>query len=119
MNRKTRNIRATSLKGNAMKRMIVLALVVAMFLTPLMSTAQAFEPIRNRAGIAMKEDAPEGWRRRRVYRHVRRPRRGGSSSGAGIVGALIGGLIAGAIKSSQKPKTPTLYCDQYGNCWYR
>lgn len=80
-----------------MKRFLVIALAAAMFVSPVMSTAQAMEPVR-RARIESKEEIERNGRgRRRGGR-----RRGGGSGGWVAAGLLGGALIAGAIASGSR-----------------
>lgn len=104
-----------------MKRIAILALAAAMFISPLMSTASAMEPFAKQDQLTEgRHDRRGGNRGGRHNDRGRDRRRHRSSSGGAIAGAIIGGLIVGGIvASNSKPKQPVLYCDAYGNCWYQ
>lgn len=94
---------------HAMKKYVVLALVAAMFLSPVFSTAAAFEPLRLQDSLGQGREEFEGRRgrssRRRGGRYYR-----GSSSGAWVAAGILGAAVIGsAIASSKASKREREY----------
>lgn len=90
-----------------MKKLLVFALAAAMFMSPLMSTAAAMEPVR-KTQIKEEYAGPRGGR---YHRGRGRRHRGGSGGwvAAGILGAA---LVGTAIASSSRRSSPTYVYEQ-------
>lgn len=89
-----------------MKKLLIIALAAAMFVSPVMSTAAAVEPIRQEQ---IKENTERGPRRGPPHRgRGGRRYRGGSSSAGWVAAGILGAAVIGsAIASSNRHSSPS------------